>query len=113
MDYSNFAKTWERDWNSHDLDRILSHYTPDIIFRSRKALTFVGTGEIHGRAALRAYWHKALSGQPDLHFTVLQVFEGHRMLTLTYRNHKGVLAAETLWFDAHGLIHRAAACHAA
>ncbi len=113
MDIDAFAKAWAAGWNSHDLDRILVHYSEDVVFRSRKAVDLVGAGEIRGKSALRAYWAAALDRQPDLHFTVLQVFEGHQTVTLTYRNHKGVEAAETFWFGENGLATKAAACHSA
>lgn len=106
-----FAREWEAAWNAHDLDRIMSHYADDVEFRSRKALSLVGRGEVQGKAALRAYWAAALERQPDLRFHVLEVFEGHDMLVITYRNHRGVLAAETLYFDETGAVFRAAACH--
>lgn len=108
-----FARDWQDAWNSHDLDRILAHYSPEITFRSRKALALVGDGEVRGLEALRAYWAAALSKQPDLHFTVQDVFEGHDGLVITYMNHRGVLAAETLHFGADGLVDVASACHRA
>ncbi len=111
MDYSAFAASWERGWNSHDLDRIMGHYRDDIVFRSRKAIPLVGHGEIHGKAALRDYWATALARQPDLAFTVQDVFEGHDMMVISYLNHKGILAAEALYFDSDGLVFQAAACH--
>lgn len=111
MDARAFAAEWERGWNSHDLDVILSHYREDIVFRSRKAVGLVGTGEIHGKPALRQYWAAALQKQPDLAFRVQTVFEGHGMLVISYLNHRDVLAAETLYFDSDGLVSQAAACH--
>lgn len=111
-DPQTFARAWQDDWNSHDLDRILAHYSDDIVFHSQKAVALTGQGEVVGRAALRAYWAAALDRQPDLRFTVQQVFGGHRMLVLTYTNHRNVLAAETLYFAPDGLVYRAAACHA-
>jgi ketosteroid isomerase-like protein len=106
-----FAQEWEAAWNSHDLDRILTHYADDIRFSSRKAMALVGSGDILGKAALRAYWGKALAGQPDLAFRVVDVYLGHNMMVITYTNHRSVLAAETLSFGADGLVCRAAACH--
>ena len=106
-----FAADWAAGWNSHDLDRILSHYTDDIVFRSRKALALVGKGEIVGKPALRAYWAAALARQSDLHFRVVDVLAGHEMLIITYLNHRDVLAAEVLHFDGAGRVHKAAACH--
>ncbi len=111
MDAQAFAKDWEAGWNSHDLDRILAHYSEDILFRSRKAAALVGSPVVEGRAALRAYWTEALRLQPDLRFSVRDVFAGADMVVITYENHRGVLAAETLEFGAGGLVHRASACH--
>jgi len=111
MDFRGFAQSWEDGWNSHDLDRIMTHYRDDIVFRSKKAQSLVGVGELVGREALRAYWAKALERQPDLRFDVQDVFEGHDMMVISYRTHRGVLAAETLYFDTDGQVYRAAACH--
>ena len=107
-----FAKDWEAAWNSHDLNRILSHYDDEVVFRSAKAVATVGTGIIHGKTSLRDYWARALERQPDLRFQVTQVFEGHDMLVITYSNHAGRSAAETLLFDDAGLVIQASACHA-
>lgn len=112
MDYMAFAEEWEAAWNSHSLDRILAHYSPDVIFRSHKAMRLVGKGEIHGQAALRDYWSKALASQPDLSFVVVDVFKGHAVMVITYRNQHNVLAAETLRFGMGGLVIEASACHA-
>ncbi|MEM1274014.1 MAG: nuclear transport factor 2 family protein [Pseudomonadota bacterium] len=111
LDAQAFAQSWEDGWNSHDLTTIMAHYRDDIVFRSRKAIAPTGQGELRGRAALRAYWAKALAHQPDLRFSVQDVFEGYEMLVITYLNHRGVRAAETLYFDAEGLVFQAAACH--
>jgi len=111
MSRRDFSNDWELAWNSHDLDVILSHYSEDIIFRSNKAIPLVGSGEIEGKENLRAYWGKALAGQPDLNFEVLDVFEGYDMLVILYRNHMGIRATETLYFDDSGQIIQASACH--
>jgi len=111
MSNNCFSIDWERAWNSHDLNLILSHYSENIIFRSSKAIPLVGTGEIRGKESLRVYWEQALLRQPDLKFTVLEVFKGYRMMVILYRNHKAVRATETLYFDENGVIIQAAACH--
>ena len=111
MDFDAFAEAWEAAWNSHDLDRILAHYSTDVIFRSHKAMRLVGTGELRGKAALRDYWGKALDAQPELSFVVVDVLHGHGMLVMTYRNQNDVLAAETLRFGSDGLVIEASACH--
>ncbi|MEM6372184.1 MAG: nuclear transport factor 2 family protein [Pseudomonadota bacterium] len=111
MDFDAFAATWEADWNSHDLDRICAHYAEDIVFRSHKAMQRVGSGELHGKEALRDYWGRALIAQPHLSFVVVDVLHGHGMMVITYRNQSDVLAAETLRFGADGLVVEASACH--
>lgn len=111
MDYRAFADAWEAAWNAHDLDRIMAHYSSDIVFRSQKAMRLVGQGELHGRDALRGYWAQALAAQPDLSFAIVDVFEGHGMMVITYLNQHNTLAAETLRFGVDGLVVEASACH--
>ena len=111
IDRIAFARDWEAAWNAHDLDRIMAHYRDDILFHSAKAVALTGRGEVVGKAALRSYWAKALARQPDLRFAVTDVFLGHEMMVICYRNHRDVLAAETLYLDDAGLVYRAAACH--
>jgi hypothetical protein len=41
----------------------------------------------------------------------VDVFFGHGMMVITYQNHTGVLAAETLRFGPDGLVVEASACH--
>jgi len=111
MDFDAFAVEWEAAWNAHDLDRILAHYAEDVTFRSHKAMRLMGSGEIRGKPALRAYWAAALEAQPDLSFVVVDVFHGHGMLAITYQNQRQVLAVETLRFGAGGQVIEASACH--
>ncbi|PZX18392.1 SnoaL-like protein [Palleronia aestuarii] len=111
MDAKAFAAEWEAGWNSHDLDRILEHYGDDIVFRSRKAEALTGDGEVRGKVALAAYRSAALARQPNLAFRIEDLFVGAGVLTIVYRNHDGVRAAETLWSDADGRVRQAAACH--
>ena len=74
-------------------------------------MRLVGHGELHGKIALRDYWHRALAAPPDLSFVVVDVLRGHGMMVITYRNQRDVLAAETLRFGSDGLVIEASACH--
>lgn len=111
VDFQQFAHDWEAGWNSHDLDRILAHYSEDVVFHSRKAQSLAGSGRVEGRRALRAYWAAALAAQPQLTFRVQEVFEGHDMMVIRYLNHRDRCATETLYFDENGRVIQAAACH--
>ena len=89
----------------------MAHYHKDVVFRSVKAQALVGRGKLIGRHELCRYWAKALERQPDLKFQVQEVFQGYQMMTLSYRNQNNVFATEIVYFNAEGLVFRAAACH--
>lgn len=112
MDPSAFAAAWIADWNSRDLDRILAHYTDDVVFHSPKAKTITGDGVVRGIAALRAYWREGLARRPNLVFTLDAVYVGHDSLTVAYHGEDGRRAAETFFFDEHGKAVRSTACYA-
>jgi ketosteroid isomerase-like protein len=107
----SFADEWIAAWNSHDLDRILSHYALDVVFLSPVAQKRVGNGRVVGHAGLRAYWGPALAGIKDLHFTLINVFTGHDALTIQYRNQLGEVT-ETFELGADGKVIRSMACYA-
>ncbi len=111
-DFRAIAHDWIDSWNAHDLERILGHYSPDIVFLSPLAEQRVGSGRVVGADALRAYWAGGLAAQPDLHFTLSSVLIGHSCLTILYTNHRGQNVAETLELDEDGKVIRACACYA-
>jgi len=106
-----FADEWIAAWNSHDLDRVLSHYAPDVVFLSPVAQKVVGNGRVVGIPALRSYWGKTLASQPQLKFELLTVLVGHACLTILYRNHRNQQAAETFEFASDGKVARSFACY--
>jgi ketosteroid isomerase-like protein len=95
-----FAAEWAEAWNSHDLERILAHYTEDVVFRSPKIVELLGdpSGEARGKEALRAYWATGLKLLPDLHFTVEEVRAGVDAVVIAYRNERGRGVTEVLTF---------------
>ena len=95
-----FAADWAAAWNSHDLERILEHYTDDVVFASPKIVQLMGepTGEVRGKEALRAYWGKGLQHLPDLHFTVEDVRASVDTVVINYRNERQQPVAEVLTF---------------
>lgn len=106
-----FAAEWIDAWNSHDLDRVLSHYAEDIVFLSPNAQRVVGDGRLVGLAALRTYWAKALAAQPALKFSLIGVRVGHQCLTILYSNHRAQQASETLELGGDGKVVRSFACY--
>jgi ketosteroid isomerase-like protein len=98
---AEFAEGWERAWNAHDLDALLAHFAPDVVFTSPVAAQLLPDcdGAIRGRDALRAYWAHALGLLPDLRFTVEAVYAGIDAVVINYRNHRGNRVREFLAFD--------------
>ncbi|TRW93182.1 nuclear transport factor 2 family protein [Candidatus Methylobacter oryzae] len=97
----HFAKDWIDAWNSHDLARILSHYDDDFEMSSPVIIQLAGEagGTLRGKAAVGAYWAKALQLIPDLHFELITTLVGVNSITLHYRGAGGRLAAEVFHFN--------------
>ena len=96
-----FAAAWVASWNSHDVERVLSHFSDDVVFTSPLADVLLpeSHGVITGKAQLRDYWSEGLRRIPDLHFDVEAVYEGVNVLVIEYRNQAGRRVCEVLCFE--------------
>ena len=95
-----FTQQWVTDWNAHDIDALMAHFTEDVVFTSPVAVRILGGGGIiRGKAALRRYWSEGIRLVPDLRFEVLAVYAGISTLVITYRNQAGGVVSEVLIFD--------------
>lgn len=103
-----FARDWVEAWNSHDLNRILSHYSDDFEMSSPLIVERLGhpDGMLRGKAAVREYWRPSLSLDPPLQFELLDVLVGVTHMTLYYRNVGRRVVAETLSFEGSGKVTR-------
>jgi hypothetical protein len=110
----SFANEWIAAWNSHDLERILSHYTEDFEMASPLIVERLGepSGVLKGKTAIRSYWARGLAAKPPLRFELLGVFAGVRSITIHYRSIGRRDAAEVLQFNERGEVVRAAAHYA-
>lgn len=106
-----FAEDWIAAWNSHDIERIISHYAPEIVFLSPQAEKRVGNGRVVGIAALRSYWSSALASQANLQFELIDTLAGHECLTILYKNHRGQTVAETCELRPDLKVIRSFACY--
>jgi len=111
----HFARDWIDSWNSHDLDRILSHYSDQFEMSSPVIIEVAGepSGTLKGRDAVGAYWAKALSLIPDLWFELLSTLSGVNSITLYYKGARGRLVAEVFHFGSDQKVLRAYAHYAA
>jgi hypothetical protein len=95
-----FADQWVKDWNAHDVDALVEHFTDDVVFTSPVAVRILGgDGVIRGREALRKYWSEGVRLIPDLHFDIQALYVGIDTLVINYRNQSGGLVNEVLTFD--------------
>lgn len=67
---NEFAAEWIAAWNSHDLERILSHYVDDFEMSSPLIIErrMDPSGVLRGKAAIRDYWAVGLAAEPLLPF---------------------------------------------
>ena len=108
-----FAREWIAAWNSHDLERILAHYTDDFEMSSPLIVERMKEpgGTLRGKAAVRSYWSKSLEQQPPLRFELLGLYAGVDRIALQYRSVGRRLVVEVLTFNAAGKVTHGAALH--
>jgi SnoaL-like domain len=110
-DADAFAGEWAAAWNSHDPQRIASHYRDDVVYYSPFAAGLGAVTPFSGRAALHRYISGALERYPDLHFGPdLLVAAGAGSIAIAYRSVEGLTALETLELDDNRRI-STARCH--
>jgi hypothetical protein len=100
------AQHWIEAWNDHDLERIIAHYSDDVVFSSPfiQRIGASPSGTVRGRDALRAYFTAALGKYPALTFRRRAVFRGIHSVTLLYESVNGLLAAETMMLNPQNQI---------
>lgn len=100
-DPARFASEWIEHWNARDIEAVLAHYADDVVFTSPTARRVVpeSNGTVTGKAALRAYWTRALERNLDLNFSLIGVYTGTATIVLHYRNQLGGQVNEVLTFE--------------
>ncbi|HEY0273311.1 MAG TPA: nuclear transport factor 2 family protein [Chitinophaga sp.] len=101
-----FAAQWVAAWNSHSLPDILTHYGEDVVFYSPfiQQINNDPQGVLQGKAALEAYFSRALQVYPDLHFELYHVLVGVRSVVLFYKSVGNRLSAEMMVFNEAGKV---------
>jgi len=105
----DFAREWERAWNAHDLEEILSHYSEDFQMTSPFIPTAMdeSTGTLKGKDKVGEYWFKALDRYPELRFQTQMVLVGQNNIVRRYRSFRNELnreAAEVMIFGDDGKV---------
>ena len=104
----SFAASWYAAWNAHNLDAIMSHYSPAIEHSSPFIKRYEGTDEtaLKGIERVRAYFGRALERNPTLAFIPKHLGVGLETVALVYNRMNGDLACEVFFFDDDGKIVR-------
>src|SRR5215472_6329299 len=105
------GREWVDAWNSRDLERVLTLYADGSEMTSHliPALGFDASGTVRGKDSLRAYWGKALPMNPNLHFTLIDIFVSPDSVVVFYQNERGRKICEYLGLDAAGKIRQGSA----
>jgi len=108
-----FAEDWIAAWNSHDLERVLAHYSDDFEMSSPFIALIAGepSGKLRGKKAVREYWARALQMNPNLHFKLATTLVGAGSITIYYEGIRGMVA-EVVHFGPDGKVTAAFAHYA-
>ena len=112
---ATLGRDWIAAWNSHELERVLALYAEDTEMTSDRipTLGFDASGTVRGKSDLRAYWSKALSMIPNLHFELIDTYVSPDSVVVFYQNERGAKICEYLRLDAAGKIKQGSANHLA
>ena len=111
----SFAADWIEAWNSHDLDRIMTHYAEDLVLVSPIAAQLLNdpAGMVRGKDSLREYFQKGLNAFPQLRFDLIEVMRGLSSIVLYYNNQKGTKSGEFMELNPQRKITRVVANYSA
>jgi ketosteroid isomerase-like protein len=101
IDFTRCAQEWIAAWNSHDLERILEHYSEDIELISPfvSKLAAPNDGAVRGKTALREYFARGLHAFPTLRFDFIRLYRGVRSCVVEYHSVNGLRTAELMEYD--------------
>jgi hypothetical protein len=109
LEFKDLANEIVDSWNSHDLERILSHYSDDFELTSpliKKALN-IENGTIKSKALVRTWWESILTKVPDLHFDFIDIAESvdcKALIQKSSHNDKNIVSI--FWLNKEGLIEK-------
>ncbi|SFO30590.1 SnoaL-like domain-containing protein [Chitinophaga sp. YR627] len=103
---NDFAREWLHAWNTHDLEAIMTHYAPDIVFYSPfiQQINNDPTGCIRGKEALKAYFKRGLDAYPELYFEPYHVLDGVHSVVIYYKSVKEMLSTEMMVLNEDGKV---------
>jgi len=107
------AEEWVAAWNEHDLEAILSLYSPTIVFQTPTIVDSLGIpdGRVEGLEDLREHFARGLRRLPGLRFELDGVYAGVSSIAMTYRWADGTQVCELHEYDEQERIERVQALY--
>ena len=99
------AQEWLDAWNANDPQRVVAHFTEDVVVHSPLVgqLRPGSNGELRGKDQVLSYYRDGLAASPGLRFSLVEVCTGIEDITIVYRDHRDVLVTEALTLREDGL----------
>lgn len=90
-DVAAHAKDWIEAWNAHDLERIMSHYSQDVVFEAETVRARWGKpdGKLIGIEELKKHFALGLKLAPQLKFQLEQVLIAPSGYAVLYSRENG------------------------
>ena len=103
-----FANEWVEAWNSHDLTRVMEHYTDDFEMSSPVMVQMKEseTGTLKGKDNVGRYWANALKKYPDLHFELIEVLSSVNSIAIYYHTISNKRSVELFIFNEAGKVYK-------
>jgi ketosteroid isomerase-like protein len=100
-DAKTFAHEWIESWNSHDLDKILDHYSDDFEITTPMIRVALGieSGSLKGKENVRNYWQEAFKKVPNLKFELIEVTQSTNSIAIYYNAVMNKMSIEVMFFN--------------
>ncbi len=102
-----WARDWVESWNSHDLTRLLEHFSEDAFFSPLVPVITGNDNPLQGDV----YWTEGLRRLPQLHFSLQSVYVGAGTIAIAYGNERDQDCLEVLEVGADSLARRGLALY--
>jgi len=96
------AQDWINAWNAHELDKIMLHYSQDVVFEVETAKKRWNKPRLHGIEELRKHFTLGLELAPRLTFHLEQVFLAPSGYAILYQRENGNRVIDCVTPDESG-----------
>ena len=81
------VRDWIEAWNAHDVERVLTHYSEQVVLVAQGVRSRLGHADAtaRGKNELREYLRLGLARNPDLHFELEAVLFSPTGYAVAYR----------------------------